>query len=79
MWAMVGNFLALLLMSVLNRYSLSLNLSDQVWAGTAQYTLHKGRGAASSMYTRVTDTSQTLPLALISCIELWAVDSYKSN
>ena len=39
----------------------------------------RGRGVASSVCTRVIDTSQTLPLALIGCIEPGAVDSCKSN
>ena len=58
-------------------YSLSLSISDQVGAGTAPVrgeghcSVHAvwGRGAASRVCTRVIDTSQTLPLALIGCIE----------
>ena len=57
-------------------YSLGMKISDQVRAGTAP---ERGRGAASSICTRVTDTSQTLPLDLIGCIQPGAVDSCKSN
>ena len=39
----------------------------------------KGGGAAGRVCTRVTDTSQTLTLALFGCIEPGAVDSCKSN
>ena len=34
---------------------------------------------ASSVCTRMSETSQTLPLALIGCVDLGAVDSCKSN
>ena len=52
---------------------LSLTLSDQVRAGTAPV---RGKGAVC---TRMSDTSQTLPLALIGCVYQQAVDSCKSN
>ena len=38
-----------------------------------------GRGAASSLCTRMIDISQTLSLALIGCIEPGVMDSCKSN
>ena len=38
-----------------------------------------GRGAASRVCTRMIDTSQTLPLALIGSVERGVVDSCKSN
>ena len=40
-------------------YRLSLNVSDQVRAGTVPV---RGRGAASRVCTRMIDTSQTLPI-----------------
>ena len=55
-------------------YSLSLNVSDQVGAGTvrgrgtAQYTLREG-GGPPPVCMRMTDTSQTLPLAPIGCVD----------
>ena len=36
-------------------------------------------GAASSRYTTMIDTSQTLPLALMGCVHAGAVDFCKSN
>ena len=39
----------------------------------------RGRGAASSICTRMTDTSQTLSLALIGCVDPGAVDPCKSS
>ena len=38
-----------------------------------------GRGAASGLCTRMIDTSQTLPLALIGCVDPGLVYSCKSN
>ena len=83
-WAMLGQFLALLLLSVL-LHCLQVNISDQVRAGT---TPVQGRGTAQylceegglpAVCTRMTDTSQTLPLVLIGCVVPGAVDSCKSN
>ena len=49
--------------------------------GEGHFPVHTtwGRGTASSVCMRMTDTSQTLPLALIGCIDLGTVDSSKSN
>ena len=88
MLAMLGYFSALLLLSVL-RHFLQFGLAC-IWPGKSRHwacvgegdcPVHAawGRGAASSIRTRMIDTSQTLSLALIGCIELGAMDSCKSN
>ena len=60
-------------------YSLSLNRTAPVQGrANAQYVL-QGRGAVSSICTRMINTSQTLPLALIGCIDSGVVDSCKSK
>ena len=77
---MVGHFQLCCFSAII--YSLGLNVSDQVRAGiapargkgTAQYRLCEGGGTASSVCTRMIDTSQTLPLALIGCVDLGVVD-----
>ena len=65
-------------------HSLSLNLNQvradaaPVWGrSTAQYTLREG-GGLPTMHAMI-DTPQTLPLALIGCVDLGAVDSCKST
>ena len=83
-WGIIG-FCCCLLSAIV--YSLRLNVSDQVRAdtvpargrGTAQYTLCEEGGLPAVLCTWMIDTSQTLPLALIGCIEPGAVDSSKSN
>ena len=62
-------------------YNLGMKVSDQVRTGEGhcQVCAARGRGAASSVCTRVIDTSQTLSLALIGCTQLGAVDFCKSN
>ena len=83
-WAMVGHSLALLL-SVLHhclQFGLT-NVSDQVRADTAsvwgrdtaQYVLREWGELPYAAY----DTSETLPLALIGCVDPGAVDSCKWN
>ena len=75
MWAMVGHFSALLLLSVLC-HCLQFGL-ESIWPGKSRHCawgalpVHPawGRGAASSLCRRVIGTSQTLPLALIGCSE----------
>ena len=59
--------------------SVSLNIPDQVTAVAALHQHRGGRGGASSLCSRVIDTSQTRPLALIGCVEAEVVDSDKSN
>ena len=49
------------------------------WEGHCPVCAAWVRGAASSVYMRIIDTSQTLPLALIGCIDSGAVDPCKSN
>ena len=82
---MVGHFLALLLYWCCLQFEL-----DPIWPGNSRHCTCAGeghcwacaawgRGAASSVCTRMIDTSQTLPLALIGCVDLGAVDSCKSN
>ena len=79
MWAVVGRLdgSALLLLSVLPAvYSLGMKVSDQIRAGAAPAG---GAGAACSLCTRVTGTSQTLSFPLIGCVEAGEMDSCKSN
>ena len=80
-WAMVGHFFSSVVVVVCYPPLLT------VWAWTyltrEEQALHlRGthcmRGAANSLCMRMIDTPQTLPLALIGCIELGAVDSCKS-
>ena len=90
MFAMVGHFLALFLLSVL-RHCLQFGLElEHIWPGKSRHCTCTGKGhcsegavwgrvAASSICTRMIDTSQTHPLALIGCVDLGAVDSCKSN
>ena len=49
------------------------------WKQTHRVCTAWGRGAASSICVRMINTSQTLSLALIGCVEPGAVDSCKSN
>ena len=56
---------------------LSLEVSDQVRAGTAPSWERGGCPVCRS--TIMIDTSQILPLALISCVDSGALDSCKSN
>ena len=81
-WAMVGQFLVLLLLlSVLHHCSQFGH--ESIWPGNpnpkSRHCTCVREGVASSVCTRVMDSSQTLPLALIGCTELGAVDSCKSN
>ena len=87
--AMLTHSLALLLLLSVLHHCLQFGL-ESIWPGKGRHCtcageghcpVHTawGRGAASRVCTRVNDTSQTLPLALIGCIELAAVDSCKSN
>ena len=76
-WALVGHYAAVASPPLLT-----------VWAWTWMYQIrweqalhlceggapHRGQGGAAMI-----DTSQTLPLALIGCVDLGAVDSCKSN
>ena len=57
-------------------YSLGMKVSDQIRAGAAPAG---GVGAACSLCTRVTGTSQTLSFPLIGCVEAGEMDSCKSN
>ena len=77
MWAMMGHSSALLLLSVL-RHCLQFGL-ENIWPGKSRHCACTGEGhcpvraawgrwATSSVCTRVIDTSQTLTVALISCI-----------
>ena len=69
-----GILLLCCLAAIIHNLTLGLNVSDKVRTVTAL-----GRGTASRVCTRVIDTSQTLPLALIGCVDLGAVNSCKSN
>ena len=84
------HFSALTLLSVL-RHCLHFGLEfERVWPGKSRHCtcageghcpVHAvwGRGAASSVCMRMIETSQTLSLALIGCVDPEAVDSCKSN
>ena len=85
---MVGHFLALLLLSVLH-HCLQFG-NEHIWPGKSRHCTRVGEGhcpicaawgrrAASSICMRMIDTSQTIPLALIGCVDPGAVDSCKSN
>ena len=85
---MVGHFSALLSLSVLH-HCLQFE-PEHIWSGKSRHCacaweghcpVHTrwGWGAASGICTRVIDTSQTLPMALIFCVDRVAVNSCKSN
>ena len=83
-WAMVGHFLALLLLSVL-RHCLQFGL-ESIWPGKSRHCTWTVEGhcpvcAGKTAYicTRMIDTSQTLPLDLIGRIDPRAVDSCRSS
>ena len=78
--AMVGHSSALLLFHHCLQFGLELELSDQVTAGTAPaHCPVWGRGGCHSICRRMIDTSQTLSLALIGCVDPGEMDSCKSN
>ena len=72
-WAVVGHFLVLLLLSVLChclQFELEYLTKEEqtLWLrGEGALPSTWGRGAV--LFTRMIDTSQTLPFALIGCIE----------
>ena len=67
--AMLEHFSAQLLLRYCLQFEFDLIHLHTVW----------GRGAASSIGTSMTDTFQTLPLALIGCVDSGVVASSKSN
>ena len=83
-WAMVGHFSALLLSALRHRLQFGLELEcicicACAGEGHSSVSTAWGRLAASSICTRLIYTSQTLPLALIGCVDPGVLDSCKSN
>ena len=86
-WAMVGHSSTLLLLSVLH-HCLQFGL-ESFWPGKSRHCTCAGEEhcpvytawgeGGCQVCTRVIGTSQTLPFALIGCVDLWEVDSCKSN
>ena len=73
-WAVVGYFSALLLSLPVHCLQFEL---ESIWPGKSRHCTCVREGGCQQC-TKVIYT-QTLPLALIGCIELGAVDSCKSN
>ena len=77
MRAVVENVSALLPLHHCSQFEFEADTAPVWGRSTAQYTLREG-GGLPTVYAMI-DTPQTLPLALIGCVDLGAVDSCKST